>query len=120
MMGGITYQDRPPHPPDDNASSPALEWLERERRQKEPPAHIAASVGTSKGKVKTKLRVSNLVVFGVFVGSRFLLAPFVGRVVSVVIAVAVASIVHILSSYLHREYRAYRLRQRASQADALI
>lgn len=115
MVGGMTYHNPPPHPPEGNASSPAREWLARERQRAE-----AASRGFAPARLpetrkekerKTDWRVwSALVLFGSFV-----VRPITGWWPELVIGLVALGAYY----YLARRYRAHRQRQRADQADVV-
>lgn len=120
MVGGMSYHNPPPHPPDDTGSSPAREWLARERQRAEAASRSFASADASKAarqpetekekESKTDWRVwSALVLLGSFV-----VRPITGWGPELVIGLAALAAYY----YLARRYRAYRQRQRADQADA--
>ena len=117
----MALDNPPPHLPDDTASGPAREWLERERQRAEPSTYGFAPARTPKtarppetkrGKErKTDWRVwSALVLFGSFV-----VRPIAGWELQLVIFLAAFGAYH----YLVRRFRAYRHRRRANQGGAL-
>ena len=115
MVGGMALHNPPPHPPEDNASSPAREWLARERQRAEAASRGFASADAPKAarlpeterekERATDWRVfSALLLFGLFV-----LRPITGWWLGLVIVLVALRAFH----YLIRRYRAYRQRQRA-------
>lgn len=118
----MALDNPPPHLPDDTASGPAREWLERERQRAEPSTYgfAPAPASKAKGASESKAKGASWQVWAaIILINIFVVRPYVGWWAAGPFGAAVLIFVLIFYPHMARRFRAYRHRRRANQGGAL-